>query len=145
MAYLSDKINYIKGLADGLDLGNETKEAKVLSAIIELLDDMAFSVEELEEEQDLINDDLDEIYDVVGELEDYVYDDECCCPDCGPLEFEDVECPACGAMIALDDDILSDDCSYFICPACGEKIEIDWNEPDDIDVSDTVTVIWEIC
>ena len=30
MGYLSERISYIKGLADGLDLGDESKEAKVL-------------------------------------------------------------------------------------------------------------------
>ena len=59
MGYLSERISYIRGLADGLELGEESKEAKVISAMIELLDDMAFSVEELEEQQDLINEDLD--------------------------------------------------------------------------------------
>ena len=135
MGYLSERISYIRGLSDGLELGEETKEAKVLSAIIELLDDMAFAVEELEEQQDLINEDLDDLDEIVGELEEYVYDDDCdcdcdCCDcddcDCDGMEFEDVTCPACGAEIALDDDIISDDCSYFICPECHVKVDIDW-------------------
>ena len=70
MCYLSERISFIKGLADGLELGEETKEAKVLSAIIELLDDMTFAVEELEEQQDLINEDLDDLDEIVGELEE---------------------------------------------------------------------------
>ena len=111
MGYLSERISYIRGLADGLELGEESKEAKVLTAMIELLDDMAFSVEELEEQQDLINDDLDEI---VGELEDYVYGDEDCDCGCSDMEFEEVTCPACGAEIELDDDLLSDDCSLSL-------------------------------
>ena len=56
MGYLSERINYIKGLADGIKLGEkETEEAKILSAVLELLDEMAFSVEEISEEQDLVN------------------------------------------------------------------------------------------
>ncbi len=138
MGYLSEKISYIKGLAYGLSLGEDSKEAKVLSAIIELLDDMTFTVEELEEEQDLINEDLDELDKIVGELEEYVYDDECdcdCC-DCDGYEYEEVTCPACGAEIALGDDILSDDCSYFICPECDEKVDIDWTCDCDCDDED---------
>ncbi len=124
MGYLSERISYIRGLADGLELGEDSKEAKVISAMIELLDDMAFSVEELEEQQELINDDLDEMDEIVGELEDYVYGDECDC--CDDMEFDDVTCPSCGAEIELDDDMISDDCTYFTCPACHEKIDIDW-------------------
>ena len=124
MGYLSERISYIRGLADGLELGEDSKEAKVISAMIELLDDMAFSVEELEEQQELINGDLDEMDEIVGELEDYVYGDECDC--CNDMEFDDVTCPSCGAEIELDDDMISDDCTYFTCPACHEKIDIDW-------------------
>ena len=109
---------------------SEESEAKVISAMIELLDDMAFSVEELEEQQDLINDDLDEMDEIVGELEDYVYGDDCDCEHCGDMEFEEVTCPSCGAEIELDDDMISDDCSYFICPSCHEKIDIDWECED---------------
>lgn len=126
MGYLSERISYIRGLADGLELGEDSKEAKVISAMIELLDDMAFSVEELEEQQDLINDDLDEMDEIVGELEDYVYGEDCDCDHCDDMEFEEVTCPSCGAEIELDDDMISDDCSYFICPSCHEKIDIDW-------------------
>ena len=134
MGYLSERISYIRGLADGLELGEDSKEAKVISAMIELLDDMAFSVEELEEQQDLINDDLDEMDEIVGELEDYVYGDDCDCDCCDEMEFEDVTCPSCGAEIELDDDMISDDCTYFTCPACHEKIDIDWDcDEDDCD------------
>lgn len=132
MGYLSEKVSYIRGLADGLELGEATKEAKVLTAMIELLDDMAFSIEEMEEEQDLINDDLDEMDEIVGELEEAVYGDDCDCGcDCHGVEFEEITCPACNATIELDEDMLSDDCSYLICPECHEKIDIDWNGPDD--------------
>ena len=139
MGYLSERINYIKGLADGLELGTDSKEAKILAALIELIDDMAFSIESLEEEQDIINDDLDDLDEAVGELEECVYDECPCCDDecdCCPYEFEPVECPACGAEIELDDDILDDECASFICPSCGEKIFIDWTDEDEEDAED---------
>ena len=131
MGYLSEKISYIRGLADGLELGEDSKEAKVISAIIELLDDMAFSVEELDEQQNLINDDLDELDEIVGELEECVYGDCEDCEGCDAYEFDDVTCPSCGAEIELDDDMISDDCTYFICPSCHERIEIDWDDEED--------------
>ena len=134
MGYLSEKISYIRGLADGLELGEESSEAKVISAIIELLDDMAFSVEELEEQQDLLNDDLDEMDEIVGELEEYVYGDDY--DDYDDITFEDVICPACGAEIELDEDMISDDGSSFICPACHEEIDIDWECDGDCDSCD---------
>ena len=42
MKYLREKVSYLKGLADGLPLDENTNEGKVLRAIIEVLDDMFF-------------------------------------------------------------------------------------------------------
>ena len=39
MGYLSEKVAYLKGLCDGMDISSETKEGKLLGAIIEVLDD----------------------------------------------------------------------------------------------------------
>ena len=38
-------------------------------------------------------------------------------------------CPACGAVVEADEELLlSDD---FCCPCCGEKFEIDFDEDDE--------------
>ena len=50
---LTEKISYIRGLCDGLELDESKPEVKVLNAIIDLLDDMAFEVSDMEE---LMND-----------------------------------------------------------------------------------------
>ena len=38
---LTEKISYIRGLCDGLELDESKPEVKVLNAIVDLLDDMA--------------------------------------------------------------------------------------------------------
>ena len=45
----TEKVAYIRGLAEGLELDDNKKEVKVLNAIIELLDDMAMSLADLED------------------------------------------------------------------------------------------------
>ena len=45
----SEKIAYIRGLAEGLELDPSKKEVKVLNAIIEALEDMALSISDTEE------------------------------------------------------------------------------------------------
>ena len=45
----SERASYIRGLMDGLELDPSAKETKVLNAIVELLDDLCLSVEELDE------------------------------------------------------------------------------------------------
>ena len=45
---LTEKISYIKGLAEGLNLDESKPEVKVINAIVELLDDMAYSVSDMQ-------------------------------------------------------------------------------------------------
>ena len=48
---ISEKVAYLKGLADGLDLDQETsKEGKLIAKIIDVLEDVGFAVEDLEVE-----------------------------------------------------------------------------------------------
>mgnify|MGYP007119922242 CR=1 FL=1 len=46
---LTEKIAYIKGLAEGLELDTTTKEGKVLNAIIDLLEDMVDEIDAIDE------------------------------------------------------------------------------------------------
>ena len=43
----TEKVAYIRGLAEGLELDDSKKEVKVLNAIIDLLDDLAMSLADL--------------------------------------------------------------------------------------------------
>ena len=48
---ISEKVAYLKGLADGLDLDLEnSKEGKLLVKIIDILEDLGLAVEDLEVE-----------------------------------------------------------------------------------------------
>lgn len=123
MGYLSEKYNYVKGLCDGLEVNEDTKEGKLLLAIMELMDEVVLSVEDLEESRDEMNDFLDEIDEDLAELEEAVYE-ECDCED--ELSFGEVECPECDALIELSEDMFSDDGSEFTCPSCGKTVEVEW-------------------
>ena len=57
----SERASYIRGLMDGLELDPSAKETKVLNAIVELLDDLCLSVEELDEGLDELAEQVDEI------------------------------------------------------------------------------------
>ena len=56
MGFLSERVSYLRGLADGMKLDQNTNEGKLLKEIIELLDDIAVSVEDMEEVQNDIQD-----------------------------------------------------------------------------------------
>lgn len=132
MGYLSERISYLKGLADGMNLSSETNEGRLLKEILEFLDDLALSVEELEVEVIESLDDLEERYDI---LEDIITD------EFDPLDFFDDEdydededeecdtiiCPACSGLFEFSDEFISEDGDYITCPSCGEEIELEWS------------------
>lgn len=97
------RVAYLRGLTDGLNIEESSNEGRVLSEIIDILDLMAEYVEDIDYRQSLIVEDIDEIDDDLADLEDYVYDsdsDYYDYPDFDDFEFDDFD--------DFDDDYLGD-------------------------------------
>ena len=56
---ITEKTAYLKGLLEGMEIDQSTKEGKLLAAIIDTLDDIALSVADLDDEVGAINDEMD--------------------------------------------------------------------------------------
>ena len=142
----SEKVAYIKGLMDGLELDESSKETKVLKAIVDVLEDLALSVADVEDEVAVIDDDLSELYDIFDELEDDLddlyedyygdEDEEEDDDDFGFFDDEDedddlfeVKCTKCGSNVVVDGEDLYD--GDAVCPLCGEPIELPDFDADD--------------
>ena len=126
-----EKIAYLKGLAEGLGLDSKSKEDKLISVMIDILDDIALELEDLREEQADLEEGLDAVSDDLSEVESVVY--ELCDEDEDEDEDEDDEvyettCPTCEEEIFFDETILADGCVK--CPNCGESLEFDLSELD---------------
>lgn len=129
----SERASYIRGLMEGLELDPKAKETKVLNAMLELLDDLCVSVEELEDGFDLLSEQVDEIDEDLGNVEEDFYglEEEGCCHhhhDADDAEFE-VTCPSCGETIQLSDEMLEE--GGITCPSCGETLEFDFDDDED--------------
>ncbi len=123
---LTEKVAYIKGLVDGLGIDDSTKEGKVIRAIVGVLDDIALSVSDLEDSVDLLGEQIDAIDEDVEEIyEDYFGDDDDDDLDDDDFDGElyEVECPSCGEVICIDEDMLDE--GEIECPSCGEPLEFD--------------------
>lgn len=137
---LTEKVAYIRGLMEGMEVDKESKEMKIISAVVDLLDDMALSVCDLEDAQAELEEYVEELDEDLGALEEDIYDDECDCDgDCGCCDDDcdcddgfnyKTECPVCGEDVLLDDEILRD--GAFECPHCGETVDFgeDFEEED---------------
>lgn len=124
---ICEKISYIKGLAEGLELDVTTKEGKVLNAIIDLLGDITEEICELEEVCEETSEQLDAVDEDLSLIEDIVYEDDECdeCDCCEDDELYEIECPACHDTIYLDEDMLEDE--GIECPNCGTPLEFDFD------------------
>ncbi len=133
---LTEKIAYIKGLAEGLALDESKPEVKVLNAIIDLLDDITYDVQDMEELYDELSAQVDEIDQDLADVETELYDDE----DYDDIDddyddeedpFYEVTCGACGEKINVSEDVLLE--GEINCPNCGEVLEFDFSDLFDND------------
>ena len=71
---ITEKTAYLKGLLAGLKIDEEKPEGKLISAIIDTLDEMASEVADLKQENDRIYDYLDELDHDLGDVESELYE-----------------------------------------------------------------------
>ncbi len=128
MMTVTEKAAYLKGLASGLSLDEAKPETKLINAMLDVIDDLALSVADLEDELALVTEQLDAVDEDLDSLEEFVYEDDCCdcdcdCDDCYDDEMYEVECPACHEVVEFDEDSILD--GFAECPNCGENLEFD--------------------
>ncbi len=134
------KTAYLKGLADGLALDAESKEGKLILALIDLVDEMADTIEEMKGKMSDLEDYCEELDEDLGDVEEVLLD---CCGDDedddfngfdDEFDFDDddedeafneddyfeVVCPSCGDIINFDSTI---DPENLRCPNCNELFE----------------------
>ena len=130
---LTEKSAYIKGLADGLELDANTKEGKVIAALLDLVNDMAQEIATLREDVNEMEDDVQDLSEYVEELDDDLesvenFLDE----ECDEYDDEDED----DDFDDDDDDYCDGDCEgcngcddeeYYeiVCPSCGETVCFD--------------------
>ena len=107
---ISEKVAYLKGLMEGMNLNADSNEGKLFLAIADVLDEIALEVEDLTDEVMELGDGLDVISD-----EDDDEDDE--------EECYATTCPECEEEIFFDDSVLED--GKVECPNCGATLEFD--------------------
>ena len=128
---ISEKVAYLKGLAEGLNLDTEkSKESKLISVMIGIMEELAMSVEDLEENALNLGEEIDVLSDDLADVEDVVFDEE---DDDASEDYDDdwfeVECPTCGETLVIDDEALAD--GEVECPKCGSRYAMDLSEDEE--------------
>lgn len=143
---LPEKVAYLKGLAEGLGIGEDSKEGKLMLAMIDVLASIASDLDVVEANSADMADQMDDLCEDMAYLEDLVMDelygededdcecdgdcdscDEDCCGCCDEPEYE-VTCPQCGEVVTVYEEDLA--FGSILCPICGADLEFDFDEDD---------------
>ncbi len=134
---ISEKVAYLKGLMEGLNIDEQTNEGKLFTAIVDVLDEIALEIEDLTDEVMELGDGLDVVSDDLSDVEDIVYDDDDDDDDDDEDEEEEcyaTTCPECEEEIYFDDTVLED--GALLCPNCGAKLEFDLSDLENAEEED---------
>ena len=112
---ITENAAYLKGLYEGYELDGNSKEARLMGKMLELIGDMAEKIEGLEKECSDLRDYIDELDSDLGDVEEYLF--------CDDDEDED------------DGDTAEEDSGYYEieCPNCGQELELEYDEDEDED------------
>lgn len=119
MGYMKEKVAYLRGLAEGMNIGDEG-QGKLLNAIIATMDEMAGAIDENEAAMAEVDECLDDIYDELDDIDDYLagdFDEDEDYEDFDEDDYVELECPECGEAIYFDEAML--ECGEeLLCPNC---------------------------
>jgi len=118
---LKARVAYLQGLSAGMNIETESKEGRILTNVIEVLDDFATTIKEMEEAHDQLENYLESIDEDLFHLEEDVYNDEAEASEEG--EYLEVDCPRCGEVVCFESDVLEDEDTIEVtCPNCDEVV-----------------------
>jgi DNA-directed RNA polymerase subunit RPC12/RpoP len=119
MSSIKSRIAYLRGFMDGLGINADNKESKVMLEVVNILDEMADKVEDIEDSQAQYEEYLDAINDDLNGIEEFYdeYDES----DCDLDDFIELECPECSETVYVEEDMIeTHEC--IKCPNCQSNI-----------------------
>ena len=122
---ISEKVAYLKGLAEGLNLDTEkSKEGKLISVMIGILEEVGLSIEDLEENALALGEEIDVLSDDLADVEAEVFGDEA--DEDEDDDYFEVECPTCEEPLIIDDEALA--AGEIQCPNCQTRFSLDLSD-----------------
>ncbi len=143
MSKMSEKVSYLKGLAEGLGVDAETAQGKLIYAMMETLEAIAENGDETDQRLTELEEYVEEIDSDVSDLEEALFsedeeDDDM--DDFGDDNDEEddengdglieYECPHCGTVIFFDEEAFEMEEEHR-CPNCHRKVFSEDEEHDD--------------
>lgn len=113
MRDISEKISYLQGLSEGLNISDGNPQGKIVSGILGILDDFSVIVADMSSEVNIVKEYIESIDDDLFELEENLLD----------RDVIEVTCDNCGEELCFDADLMDDeDVIEIVCPRCNEVV-----------------------
>ena len=122
-----EKAAWLKGLAEGLELDMDRKESRLLSAMLDVIGEMAQEVHELRQGQAVFSDALDSVSGDLEEMESILFGDADGYGEAESGHYAAV-CPNCQETVYFDESVLEG--GQVTCPGCGHRLEFDLKEEE---------------
>jgi len=117
MANIKERVAYLQGLTQGLNVSSHSAEGKLLINIIDVLDDMAEEFSNIQMVQEDLETYVESMDEDLTDLEEEVYD------DVAGDELVEVQCPSCHETVSFESSLLEDEDDLEVsCPHCGETV-----------------------
>jgi DNA-directed RNA polymerase subunit delta len=149
---IKERLAYLKGLADGLNIGETTPEGRVLVGIMDMLSEMSTEMERLRARTDQLEEYIEAVDDDLTDLENGILDDDYDADledseveheedvedeDDSSIEYMEINCPNCGETVFVDSDVFeSDEVVEVLCPECKQTVLVNDERNDDGLVTD---------
>ena len=126
---LNAKAAYIRGLMTGMEFDPNSKNGKIIAAMMDLLEEMAATVTEHDDALDQVYEDVDTLDEDLTDLINIVFDvDDEEDEDDEGATYE-VTCPNCGTVTTVEEEELLN--NELVCPNCGAAFDIELTEDDE--------------
>ena len=126
---LNAKAAYIRGLMSGMEFDANSKNGKIIAAMMDLLEEMASTVTEQDNALDQLYEDVDTIDEDLTDLINVVFDNDDEDEEDDEDAMYEVTCPNCGEVTTVDEDALLGD--ELVCPNCGASFGVEMAEDED--------------
>ena len=131
MANIKERVAYLQGLTQGLNVSSHSAEGKLLINIIDVLDDMAEEFNNIQMVQEDLETFVESLDEDLSDLEEEVYE------DAEGEDFVEMQCPSCRETVSFGSDVLEEEDDIEVsCPHCGETV---YDSALEIDVMDVNT------
>lgn len=116
MRDIAEKVSYLQGLSEGLNISEGSPQGKIISGMLGVLEEIANSMINLQYEFEEFKEYVESIDDDLFDLEESILDED-------DLENIEIKCANCGEQLYFESEILEDDdVIEIICPNCNEVV-----------------------